>query len=83
VKWDDLLELVKTRPRDEAFAMIDEIVAKRPELGTAGNRVKAFLDQFYASAALGDAITAAMGEILNLIRKGKGPVSKAPEVGLV
>lgn len=81
--WAELIELVKTKPRDEAFAAIDAWVAQHPDFTEAGNRVKAFLDQLYAAAAVGDKVTAAMGEILSLIQTGEGPVSSAPEIGLV
>jgi hypothetical protein len=83
VTWQEILELVKRKPREEAFAFIDRLVAQRPDLATAGNKVKAFLDQFYALAALDVSVQAATDEILLLIRDGMGPVSDSPEIGLV
>lgn len=80
--WQELLELVKTKPREEAFRFIDELVARRPDLEQAAVRVKAFLDQLYAVAALDESIQAATVEIFQLVQNGIGPASTAPEIGL-
>ena len=80
--WEQIVELAKSKPREVAFALIDQWVANNPDLTEAGNRAKAFLDQLYAVAALDEKIPAAMGEIWSLIQTGEGPVSSAPEIGL-
>lgn len=80
--WAEVVEFAKTRPRDEAFALIDEQVAKRPDLADAANLVKAFLEPLYAAPALDESIASATAEIWNLLQTGRGPVSNAPEIGL-
>ena len=81
--WQELVEIARTLTRDKAFELIDQWVIARPELLEAGNRAKALLDQLYAAAAVGETVTAAMGEIFALLQTGEGPVSNAPEIGLV
>jgi len=83
VSWQQLLEMTKDMGRDEAFALIDQWTAARPELTQAGNYVKSFLDSFVYVLSQDDKLGNAFAEVLALIAKGEGPVTTAPEVDLV
>jgi len=83
MNWSEILEIAKTKPREGVLELIDAWVVERPELAEAGNRAKGLLDQFYAIAVLNETVQDAIEEVLILVSTGEGPLSTAPEIGLV
>lgn len=78
----ELLELLKTKPREEANAEIDRWIVARPDLRGALEQVRAVINASYEHAALYDVPVKAAKEAWDLIQKGWGPVSDAPEIAL-
>ena len=75
--------LAEETPKADIFDFLDSIAEKHPDLAPAVIFVESLLGPLFDQGNITDTFTKAVEEVMSLFKSKYGPVSDAPEIGLV